>query len=1526
MLFSALPEARGLYHPEHERDSCGVAMVTDIKGRRSHSIVADGLKALEHLEHRGAAGAEPNSGDGAGILLQLPAELLRAVVDFALPEPTDGANTFAAGICFLPQDPATRAAAMARVEAIAADEGIEVLGWRTVPLDPEGAGIGPTARGCMPHMSQLFVAAPERDGVRPSGLALDRLVYPLRKRAGHVTPDVEAAGTGVYFASLSSRTITYKGMLTAPQMSHFFPDLADERCTSAIAIVHSRFSTNTFPSWPLAHPFRFVAHNGEINTVRGNRNRMHAREAMLASAHIRGDLTRLSPICTPDASDSASFDQTLELLHLGGRSLPHAVMMMIPEAWENNTTMSAARRAFCQFHASIMEPWDGPACVTFTDGTVVGAVLDRNGLRPGRWWRTIDDRIILASEAGVLDVPSAEVVAKGRLEPGRMFLIDTAAGRLVPDDEIKDELAAAEPYGEWLDAGLLDLTSLPDRARVHPNHESVVRRQIAFGYTEEDLRIILAPMAASGAEPLGSMGTDTPAAVLSQRSRLFYDYFVELFAQVTNPPLDAIREEIVTSMARVMGPEQNLLDPTAASCRQIRVPWPILDNDELGKIVHINDDSEHPGLRAAVLRGLYDVERGGAGLADALEDLRLRASEAIAKGARTLVISDRDSDHTRAPIPSLLAVAAVHHHLVRTKERTKVALVVETGDAREVHHMALLIGYGAAAVNPYLAFESIEDLIREGELTGIETAAAVRNYLKGLGKGVLKVMSKMGISTVGSYTGAQAFEAIGLAREVVDEYLEGTVSQLGGVGLDVLAEEVRFRHRRAYPENPTERAHRRLSVGGEYQFRRNGELHLFTPETVFLLQHSTRTGRHDVFAEYTREVDRLSREGGTLRGLFAFKTGVREPIPLSEVESVDAICTRFNTGAMSYGSISAEAHETMAIAMNNLGGRSNSGEGGEDAERLYDPRLRSAVKQVASGRFGVTSDYLVNATDIQIKMAQGAKPGEGGQLPGYKVYPSIAKTRHSTPGVGLISPPPHHDIYSIEDLAQLIHDLKNANSDARIHVKLVSSVGVGTVAAGVSKAHADVVLISGYDGGTGAAPLTSLKHAGAPWEIGLADTQQTLVLNGLRDRITVQCDGGMRTARDVVVAMLLGAEEFGFATAPLIVSGCIMMRVCHLDTCPVGVATQNPELRARYNGKPEFVENFFRFIAEDIRKYLAELGFRSIDEAVGHAELLDTADGVAHWKSKGLDLSPLFAVPGDEPDATYPERRRVRDQDHGLDHALDRTLIALAEGALEDAHPVVLELPVRNVNRTVGTLLGSEVTRRYGAQGLPADTITVKLTGSAGQSLGAFLPPGISIDLVGDANDYVGKGLSGGRIVVRPPDDVLFLPEDNVIAGNTLLYGATSGEVYLRGRVGERFCARNSGALAVTEGVGDHACEYMTGGRVVVLGPTGRNIAAGMSGGITYVLGLNPKKVNTAMVELQRLEPEDLAWLREIVARHAHFTGSTVASSVLADWPRRSAQFTKIMPTDYQKVLQATRMAKAEGRDVDAAIMEATRG
>ncbi|QHD86379.1 glutamate synthase large subunit [Gordonia sp. JH63] len=1523
MLFSALPAKQGLYDPEAEVDSCGVAMVTDIHGRRSHSIVADGLLALENLEHRGAAGAETNSGDGAGILIQLPDELLRDTVDFDLPEPAaDGSNSYAAGTCFLPMDPDLRRAAIERVEALAADEGITVLGWRDLPVDHEHADVGGTAVACMPYMMQLFVTVDPAPGAdRIAGLALDRFIYPFRKQAERVTPEIDEAGTGLYFPSLSSRTMVYKGMLTTMQLPLYYEDLRDDRCLSAIAIVHSRFSTNTFPSWPLAHPFRFVAHNGEINTVRGNRNRMRAREALLETDLIPGDLKRAFPICTPEASDSASLDEVLELLHLGGRDVHHAVMMMVPEAWENVPDMDPRRRAFLQFNSSLMEAWDGPACVTFTDGTVVGAVLDRNGLRPGRWWQTRDGRVILASESGVLDVPVDDVISKGRLEPGRMFLVDTEQGRIIPDEELKGELMNAEAYDEWLHAGLLDIATLPDRPVFQPNHDTVVRRQISFGYTEEDLRVLLTPMAASGYEPLGSMGTDTPVAVLSQRSRLLYDYFVELFAQVTNPPLDAIREEIVTSMSRVMGPEQNLLRPTAASCRQIMVHWPVLDNAELAKLVHINDDGDNPGLSAKVLRALYEVSEGGAGLAAALEDLRLRASQAIAEGHTTLVISDRLTDAEHAPIPSLLATSAVHHHLVRTKERTRVALVVESGDAREVHHIATLIGFGAAAVNPYLALETIEDLIAEGELTGVTRAKAIGNYLEALGKGVLKVMSKMGISTISSYTAAQAFEAVGLSSEVVREYFTRTVSRIEGVGLDELAEEVRIRHHRAFPENPTEQVYRRLEVGGEYQYRREGELHLFSPETIFLLQHATKTGRAEIFQKYSDEVDRLSREGGTLRGLFDFDLDAREPIPLDEVEPVEEIMKRFNTGAMSYGSISAEAHETIAMAMNRIGGRSNSGEGGEDVERLYDPERRSAVKQVASGRFGVTSDYLINATDIQIKMAQGAKPGEGGQLPAYKVYPWIAKTRHSTPGVALISPPPHHDIYSIEDLAQLIHDLKNANSQARIHVKLVSAVGVGTVATGVSKAHADVVLISGHDGGTGASPLTSLKHAGTPWEIGLADAQQTLMLNGLRDRITVQCDGALRTGRDVITAALLGAEEYGFSTAPLIVAGCIMMRVCHLDTCPVGVATQNPLLRSRFTGQVDHLVNFFRFIAEDVRKYLAQLGYRTLDDAIGQSQRLHTDAAVAHWKSKGLDLSPIFRKVEDKGPS-----RRVRGQEHGLERALDQTLIQLAEGALEDAHPVTLELPVRNVNRTVGTLLGSEVTRRYGADGLADDTITVRLEGSAGQSLGAFLPPGVTIRLTGDTNDYVGKGLCGGKIVVTPNPDSLFVAEDQVIAGNTILYGATSGEVYLRGRVGERFSVRNSGATAVVEGVGDHACEYMTGGRVVVLGPTGRNLAAGMSGGIAFVHDLDPAKVNMAMVELLRPDPEDLAWLKHTIATHTELTGSAIGASILADWPRRCLAFTKVMPTDYKRVLDAARMAEAEGRDVDSAIMEAARG
>jgi glutamate synthase (NADPH/NADH) large chain len=1200
--------------------------------------------------------------------------------------------------------------------------------------------------------------------------------------------------------------------------------------------------------------------------------------------------------------------------------------MMIPEAWENHEHMDPTRRAFYRFHSSLMEPWDGPANVSFTDGTVIGAVLDRNGLRPGRFWVTRDGLVVLGSEAGLLDIPADQVVRKGRLQPGRMFLVDTAAGRIIEDDEIKAELAAEQPYQRWLDDGIVELDDLPERPHVRYPHGDVVRRQLTFGYTIEDQKVLVGPMAANGMESLGSMGTDTPIAVLSDRSRLLFDYFSQRFAQVTNPPLDAIREELVTSLGGTIGPEQNLLAPGPRSCRQVQLPFPILDNDQLTKLLHI--EAEHPDFKTVVISGLYPVAGGGDALRAAIESARRAVSDAIAQGANIVVLSDRDSTRELAPIPSLLLTAAIHHHLVRERTRTAVGLVVEAGDAREVHHMALLIGYGAAAINPYLAFETIEDMIARGALAGVALDKAVKNYIKAAGKGVLKVMSKMGISTVASYTGAQVFECVGLGEDVIDEYFTGTTSKLGGIGLDELAAEVAMRHAKAYPTRPAERAHRELEVGGEYQWRREGEYHLFNPETVFKLQHATRTGRYDVFKEYTRQVDEQSQRLATLRGLFRLKEGERPAIPIDEVEPVSEIVKRFSTGAMSYGSISAEAHENLAIAMNRLGGKSNTGEGGEDPDRLYDPERRSSIKQVASGRFGVTSEYLTNADDIQIKMAQGAKPGEGGQLPGHKVYPWVAKTRHSTPGVGLISPPPHHDIYSIEDLAQLIHDLKNANPAARVHVKLVAEVGVGTVAAGVSKAHADVVLISGHDGGTGASPLTSLKHAGGPWELGLAETQQTLLLNGLRDRIVVQADGQMKTGRDVIIAALLGAEEFGFATAPLVVSGCIMMRVCHLDTCPVGIATQNPELRARFAGKPEFVEHFFEFIAEEVREHLAALGFRTLEEAVGHAELIDTSGAVDHWKAAGLDLTPILHVPerpfGDE-------LHCVGEQDHGLDRALDQQLILAARTAIDTATPVKLEFPIRNVNRTVGTMLGHELTKRHGGLGLPDDTIDITLRGSAGQSIGAFLPKGITLRLHGDANDYAGKGLSGGRLIVRPPDDISadFVAEENIIAGNVLLYGATGGEAFFRGRVGERFCVRNSGATAVVEGVGDHGCEYMTGGRAVVLGPTGRNFGAGMSGGIAYVwdpLGELPSRLNEEMVDLDPLDDLDTSWLVTAIFRHQNETGSEVAGRILSDWQYSVKQFVKVMPRDYKRVLGAIRVAEEAGADIDEAIMAAAKG
>ena len=1515
-----LPIAHGLYDPRFEHDACGVSFVANIKGVRSREIVTLGITALCNMEHRGATGAEADTGDGAGILIQVPDAFLRAVAGFELP----AIGKYAVGIAFLPADPVRTATAIETVERVIVEEGLRPLGWRVVPSNPDC--LGASARAVMPAIQQFFLDDP----AGAEGIDLDRKIFVARKRI-----ERELVGDmRTYFSSLSARTLVYKGMFTTPELGDFFPDLWDDRMESSLALVHSRFSTNTFPSWPLAHPYRYIAHNGEINTVQGNRNWMRTREALLASDTIHG-LERAFPICTPGMSDSASFDEVLELLHLSGRSLPHALLMMIPEAWENNDRMDPRKRAFYEFHSSLMEPWDGPADVAFTDGTLIGAVLDRNGLRPGRYWITKDDLVVLASEAGVLDIEPSRVVKKGRLQPGKMFLIDTAQGRIIDDEEVKMQLASEHPYAEWLEQGLTHLADLPDREHIVHSHDSVMRRQQMFGYTEEELKVILAPTARTGTEPLGSMGTDTPIAVLSDRPRLLFDYFQQLFAQVTNPPLDAIREEVVTAVGTSVGPEGNLLAPGPDSCRQLVLPFPIIDNDDLAKIIHINDENTHPHLAAVVISGLYRVAEGGEGLRSALDKIRQDVSEAIVQGARIIVLSDRNSDEVFAPIPSLLLTSAVHHHLIREKRRTNVGLVVECGDAREVHHMALLVGFGAGAINPYLAFETIENIISNDMymLGSMEPYQAVKNYIKASGKGVLKVMSKMGVSTVASYTGAQIFEAIGLATDLVDEFFTGTVSRLGGIGLEEIAQEVASRHATAHPKRPDLRAHRRIELGGEYQWRREGEYHLFNPDTVYRLQHSTRAGRYDLFKQYTKDVDDQSQRLATLRGLFELRSSERGPISIDEVEPVSEIVKRFSTGAMSYGSISAEAHETLAIAMNRIGAKSNTGEGGEDPER-FTPMAngdskRSSIKQVASGRFGVTSEYLVNADDLQIKMAQGAKPGEGGQLPGHKVYPSIAKTRHSTPGVGLISPPPHHDIYSIEDLKQLIHDLKNSNPLARVHVKLVAEVGVGTVAAGVSKAKADVVLISGHDGGTGASPLTSLKHAGAPWELGLAEAQQTLMLNGLRDRIVVQADGQMKTGRDVVIAALLGAEEFGFATAPLVVSGCIMMRVCHLDTCPVGIATQNPTLRSRFSGKPEFVVNFFEYIAEEVREYLAQLGFRTLKEAVGHVEMIDARKAVEHWKAKGLDISPMLEVPQNPYNQT-PFMSVA--QDHGLSEALDNELIAQSQTAIADARPVNISIPIRNVNRTVGTMLGYEVTKAWGGAGLADGTIKIHFTGSAGQSFGAFVPAGIEMRLEGDSNDYLGKGLSGGRIILHPHRESTFVAEENVIAGNVIGYGATSGEIFIRGTVGERFCVRNSGATAVVEGVGDHGCEYMTGGRVVVLGATGRNFAAGMSGGIAYVYdpdGQLPSNVNYEMVELEHVGGEDEEWLRAAIARHGSFTDSAIAERILAAWTVEVSRFRKVMPRDYKRVLAVQAEAAAEGLtqdQIDDRVMEAARG
>ena len=1499
-----MPEAVGLYNPANEHDACGVAMVATLNKTRNHEIVSKALTALRNLEHRGASGAEPDSGDGAGILIQIPDEFYRSVVDFKLPK----LGFYATGVFFIE---AGNTDYLAQITKIASEEGLRVLGWRDLPINSKS--IGKTALSVMPSFKQIFVEGLKAE----SDLVLERMVFCLRKRVEHTMP--------IYVASLSSRTIVYKGMLTTGQLEEFFPDLSNQLVVSAMALVHSRFSTNTFPSWPLAHPYRFIAHNGEINTVKGNRNWMRARETLLQSDLIPGDIKRLFPIVNNSGSDSASFDEVLELLYLGGRSLPHSILMMIPEAWENHATMSQVRKDFYAFHSALMEPWDGPACVTFTDGNQIGAVLDRNGLRPSRFWVTDDGLVVLASEVGVLDFKPESIVRKGRLQPGKMFLVDLQEGRIIEDDEIKDSLAAAEPYSDWLHAGLVRLSDLPSREHIVYPHSSVVRRQRAFGYTEEELRLIITPMAKNGAEPLGSMGTDTPIAALSEKPRLLFDYFAQLFAQVTNPPLDAIREELVTSLGGSIGPEHNLLDPGPSSCRQISLQFPVIDNDELAKIINVNADGDQPGFATHVVRGLFPIAGGGRSLVARLDQIRSEVSSAINEGARIIVLSDRDGDAENAPIPSLLLTSAVHHHLIREKTRTKVGLVVESGEVREVHHVALLIGFGAAAVNPYLAMESAEDLVRQGVITGITPEKAVRNLIKSLGKGVLKVMSKMGVSTIASYTGAQIFEAIGLSAEVVDEYFVGATSRLGGAGIEIIAQETIKRHHIAYPPGGEIPGAKKLQIGGEYQWRREGEPHLFDPETVFTLQHATRSKRFDVFKRYTNRVDDQSRRLMTLRGLFNFKSDIRKPIPIDEVEPASEIIKRFATGAMSYGSISQEAHETLAIAMNRIGGKSNTGEGGEDparnkADSNGDLR-RSAIKQVASGRFGVTSEYLVNADDIQIKMAQGAKPGEGGQLPGNKVYPWIAKVRYSTPGVGLISPPPHHDIYSIEDLAQLIHDLKNANNQARIHVKLVAEVGVGTVAAGVSKAHADVVLISGHDGGTGASPLTSLKHAGAPWELGLAETQQTLLLNGLRDRIVVQVDGQMKTGRDVLIAALLGAEEFGFATAPLVVSGCVMMRVCHLDTCPVGVATQNPELRKKFTGKPEFVETFFEYIAEEVRQLLAQLGFRKLEDAIGQVEMLDTKAATDHWKASGLDLSPILQAPIGNGD-----RKNTTVQDHGLSAALDNELIKLSKDALENGKSVRLDMPVRNVNRTVGTMLGSEVTRKFGGAGLPANTIDITFHGSAGQSFGAFIPSGLTLRLYGDSNDYVAKGLSGGRVIIRPDEKASFKSNQNVIAGNVIGYGATSGEIMISGVVGERFCVRNSGAHAIVEGVGDHGCEYMTGGSVIVLGSTGRNFAAGMSGGMAFVFDLQPSLVNTEMVDLLSLPANKEDFVRGSISNFFVETGSQIAKDLLADWEKSKSRITLIMPRDYARVLEVMAKAQREGLPVDNAVMAEING
>jgi glutamate synthase (NADPH/NADH) large chain len=1518
MMRNGLPPKQGLYDPRFEHDACGMGFVANIKGRKSHEIVRQALTVLGNLDHRGGQGCEANTGDGAGILLQIPdAFFRRELGKDSITLPGDG--EYGVGMLFLPQDDENRAQFERHLEGIIREEGQTLIGWRTVPTDDRK--LGDTAKSVQPFVRQVFIG---QQGSFTDELGFERKLYVIRKRAEQeIRYSGAEGGEAFYFSSLSSKTIVYKGMLIPEQVDSYYVELQDPAVETALALVHSRFSTNTFPSWERAHPYRFVIHNGEINTLRGNVNWMHARQALAKTELFGGDMGKVKPVIDNDGSDTAMFDNALEFLYLSGRSLPHAAMMMVPEPWANHESMSEEMKAFYEFHGTLMEPWDGPAAMAFTDGTRIGAFLDRNGLRPSRYYVTSDDLIILSSEVGVLDVPAENVVYKERLRPGRILLVDTKEGRIISDEEVKHTIAKEHPYQEWLKEHLISLEDLPEAPEVpQPDHATVFQRQRAFGYTFEELRKVFEPMAQSGVEPIGSMGYDAPLAILSKRPQRLYSYFKQLFAQVTNPPIDAIREEIITATGTTIGPERNLLKPEPESCRQIKVKSPILSNEEFAKLRHIR----RPGFKSITLPIFFKVAEGARGLEAALDELCEAADRVIDHGHNILILSDRGIDRDNAAIPALLAVACLHHHLIRVGTRTKISLLLESGEPREVHHFALLLGYGISAVNPYLALESLDDMIRQGLLVNISHEKAIQNYIKASTKGVIKVLSKMGISTIQSYRGAQIFEALGLEQSFVDQYFTWTPSRIGGVGLEVIAREALIPHEKAYAEQ--DRGELVLPSGGEYQWRRDGEEHIYQAHTIHALQQACRNNDYALFKKFTEAVNGQQEMLYTLRGLLDFNLD-GAAIPIDEVESVDDIVKRFKSGAMSYGSISKEAHESMAIAMNRIGGKSNTGEGGEDPARFIpdangDSR-RSAIKQVASGRFGVTSNYLVNADEIQIKMAQGAKPGEGGQLPGRKVYPWIAEVRGSTPGVGLISPPPHHDIYSIEDLAELIHDLKNANPRARINVKLVSEVGVGTIAAGVAKGRADVVLISGYDGGTGASPQTSIRHAGLPWELGLAETHQTLVLNKLRDRIVVETDGKLMTGRDLAIAALLGAEEFGFATSPLIVLGCVMMRVCHLDTCPVGVATQNPELRRKFNGDPQHVVHFMRFVAQELREIMALLGFRTINEMIGRTDKLNSRKAIAHWKAKGVDLSPLLYQPevGSE-----VGRYCKTTQDHGLEKSLDRMeLMKIAKPALESGERVSATLPIRNTNRVVGTILGSEVTRRYGAVGLPEDTIRFHFIGSAGQSFGAFVPKGITLKLEGDSNDYVGKGLSGGKIIVAPSDKATFKTEENIIIGNVGFYGATAGEAYIRGIAGERFCVRNSGVNAVVEGVGDHGCEYMTGGRVVILGKTGRNFAAGMSGGIAYVLDTDGSFINRCNLEMVLLERVELSTeadqLKAMIERHAIYTGSGWAHSILDNWSDRLLKFVKVIPKDYKRMLEAMDRLTAEGLSREDATMAA---